>query len=139
MYPRKMPARRLFVHVEPLLTALQPHKMTNLFDNTGTCKDWFPNFAHMRTEIKISIICRDKILIECRKNTPSLDMSLLNGEGPRGLLKKSTSWLGERIDNKCNSLDWSFTLTIWQSMSIYFMHSWKLEFEAMWWANWLSQ
>ena len=69
---------------------------------------------------------------------PSLDNKRPKGWGKRSFVKKSASC---SLEETCRSLRmpaWSFSLTIWQSMSKYLVLSWKTGLAAMWRALGLS-
>jgi len=69
----------------------------------------------------------------------NLDNKLLKGCGRSALVKKSTICSFDEIGNSLRTLAWSFSRTIWQSISKCLVRSWNTGFAAIWRAVWLSQ
>jgi len=70
---------------------------------------------------------------------PNLDSKLLKGWGRRDLVKKSPTWSFEETGNSLRTPAWTFSLTIWQSISKCLVRSWNTRLAAMWIALRLSQ
>jgi hypothetical protein len=72
-------------------------------------------------------------------NNPSLESRMLKGCGNKDFVKKTANWSWVGTGRSLNSPAWSFSLTMWQSISRCFVRSWKTGLAAMCIALWLSQ
>lgn len=57
----------------------------------------------------------------------------------RALMNMSASWCWDLIGMSLRNPEKTLSRTKWQSISICFVSSWKVGFEAMWIAAWLSE
>lgn len=70
---------------------------------------------------------------------PNLTKAIWNWEVARGFIKQFASWRDEKTDNSWKGSLEFFCWTTWQSISMYFIYSWKTRFSAILMVDKLSQ